>query len=140
MTDEKNLQKEIYQYQQEKEAVRKIIGQIGGTGSKKKETVINITFAILVILFFSFDVMRHALHMQIDFIPELFSVEIALLLVSMKIIWMIHRQQKVEHYQFWILNTIEFQMNSTATRVRKIEKMVKLLSEQSEKKEEKSTT
>ncbi len=129
MTDEKNLQKEINQYQQEKEAVRKIIGQIGGTGSKNKETAINITFAILVILFFSFDVMRHALHMQIDFIPELFSVEIALLLVSMKIIWMIHRQQKVEHYQFWILNTIEYQMNSTATRVRKIEKMVKTLGE-----------
>ncbi len=135
MTDEKNLQKEINQYQQEKEAVRKIIGQIGGTGSKQKETVINITFAVLVILFFSFDVMRHALHMQIDFIPELFSVEIALLLVSMKIIWMIHRQQKVEHYQFWILNTIEYQMNSTATRVRKIEKMLKILSERSEEME-----
>jgi len=140
MTDEKSLQREINQYQQEKEAVRKIIGQIGGTGSKRKETVINITFAVLVILFFSFDVMRHALHMHIDFIPELFSVEIALLLVSMKIIWMIHRQQKVEHYQFWILNTIEFQMNSTATRIRKIEKMVKALSEKSEETKEMSQT
>ncbi|PIE51512.1 hypothetical protein CSA37_10920 [Candidatus Fermentibacteria bacterium] len=125
MTDKKAFEHEIHQYQNEKEAVRKILGQIGGTGTKKKEKVINIVFAVLVILFFSFDVMRHALHMNIDFIPELFSVEIALLMVSMKIIWMIHRQQKVEHFQFWILNTIEFQMNSTAARVRKIEKMLK---------------
>lgn len=125
MTDEKALQKEISQYHSEKESVRKILGEIGGSTTKRKETLINITFAVLVVLFFSFDVMRHALHMEIDFIPELFSVEIALLLVSMKIIWMIHRQQKVEHYQFWILNTIEFQMNSTAARVRKIEKLLK---------------
>lgn len=129
MTDEKVLQKEINQYHSEKESVRKILGQIGGSTSKTKETAINVTFALLVILFFSFDVMRHTLHMRIDFIPELFSVEIALLLVSMKIIWMIHRQQKVEHYQFWILNTIEFQMNSTAARVRKIEKAVNSLCE-----------
>lgn len=125
MNDEKVLQEEINHYKDEKESVRKILGQIGGTGTGKKETVINVTFAVLVVLFFSFDVMRHALHIDIDFIPELFSVEIALLLVSMKIIWMIHRQQKVEHFQFWILNTIEFQMNSTAARVRKIEKMLK---------------
>ncbi|RKZ03604.1 hypothetical protein DRQ21_05260 [Candidatus Fermentibacteria bacterium] len=66
--------------------------------------------------------MRHALHLNIDFIPEMFSVEIAVLLVSIKILWMVHRQQKVEHFQFWILNTIEYQMNSTAVKIRRIEK------------------
>ncbi len=133
MNDQKVFQEEINHYNDEKESVRKILGQIGGTDTGKKETIINITFAALVILFFSFDVMRHALHIDIDFIPELFSVEIALLLVSMKIIWMIHRQQKVEHFQFWILNTIEFQMNSTAARVRKIEKIAEELSRNMEK-------
>jgi len=128
MTDEKALEKEIHQYRNEKESVRRILGQIGGTSTPTKERLINIVFAVLVTMFFSFDVMRHALHMRIDMIPELFSVEIALLLVSMKIIWMIHRQQKVEHFQFWILNTIEFQMNSTAVRIRKIERMVEELS------------
>lgn len=133
MNDQKVFQEEINHYKDEKESVRKILGQIGGTGTGKKETVINVTFAVLVILFFSFDVMRHALHIEIDFIPELFSVEIALLLVSMKIIWMIHRQQKVEHFQFWILNTIEFQMNNTAARVRKIEKIAEELRKNMEK-------
>ncbi len=131
MPDSKTIQSEINQYQNEKESVRNLLGQIGGTGTAGKEKVVNIVFATLVILFFSFDVMRHALHISIDFIPELFSVEIALLLVSMKIIWMIHRQQKVEHFQFWILNTIEFQMNSTAVRIRKIEKMMEELKKES---------
>ena len=131
MTNATALQEEIDQYKNEKESVRQLLGQIGGTGTAGKEKVVNIVFATLVILFFSFDVMRHALHISIDFIPELFSVEIALLLVSMKIIWMIHRQQKVEHFQFWILNTIEFQMNSTAVRIRKIEKMMEELKKES---------
>ncbi|MCK5131894.1 MAG: hypothetical protein KAR40_07055 [Candidatus Sabulitectum sp.] len=124
------MQNEINQYKNEKESVRKVLGQIGGTATARKEKAINIAFATLVVLFFSFDVMRHALHISIDFIPELFSVEIALLLVSMKIIWMIHRQQKVEHFQFWILNTIEFQMNNSAVRIRRIEKMLEELKEE----------
>lgn len=131
MSNQGKMQDEIDQYKDEKESVRKLLGQIGGTGTAKKEKIVNIAFATLVILFFSFDVMRHALHIDIHFIPELFSVEIALLLVSMKIIWMIHRQQKVEHFQFWILNTIEFQINSSAVRIRKIEKMMEELKKES---------
>jgi hypothetical protein len=128
MTDEKALEKEILQYRKEKESVRRLLGQIGGSTTQRKERTVNITFAALVILFFAFDIIRHFLQIHIDFLPELFSVEIAVLLVSMKIIWMIHSQQKVEHFQFWILNTIEFQMNNTAVRIRKIETMVEELS------------
>jgi len=124
MADHKALLEEINQYKREKESVRKLLGQIGGAGDAKQEKITGIAFTSLVILLFSFDFMRHALHLNIDFIPEMFSVEIAVLLVSIKILWMIHRQQKVEHFQFWILNTIEFQINSTAVKIRKIEKML----------------
>ncbi|OPX31447.1 MAG: hypothetical protein B1H09_02890 [Gemmatimonadaceae bacterium 4484_173] len=122
MADQEALLEEINQYKREKESVRKILGQIGGAGDARKEKITGIAFASLVILLFSFDFMRHALHLNIDFIPEMFSVEIAVLLVSIKILWMVHRQQKVEHFQFWILNTIEYQMNSTAVKIRRIEK------------------
>jgi len=130
MADVKSMQDEIDQHQDEKESVRKILGQIGGKNTRGRERLINIVFASLVIMLFSFDVMRHALSIRIDYIPELFSMEIALLLVSMKIIWMIHKQQKVEHFQFWILNTIEYQMNNTAVRIRNIEKMLEELKQQ----------
>ena len=132
MTDTKALQEEINQYKKEKESVRTMLGQIGGAANARKEKIVNVSFAIFVILLFIFDLTRHALHLQINFIPEMFSVEIAVLLVSMKIIWMIHTQQKVEHFQFWILNTIEFQMNSTAVKIRKMEKMLEELNSKEE--------
>ena len=44
-------------------------------------------------------------------------LEVAVLLVSLKIIWMIHKQSKVDHFQFWILNSIEFQMNMLTRRI-----------------------
>lgn len=124
MTSQEAMQEEINQYKREKEAIRTILGQIGGAGNAKKEKIINISFSIFVISLFALDLLRYASNLHLEFIPEMFSVEIAVLLVSMKIIWMIHKQQKVEHFQFWILNTIEFQMNSSAIRLRKIEKML----------------
>jgi hypothetical protein len=48
-------------------------------------------------------------------------MELVLLLVSLKIIWMIHRQTKVDHFQFWVLNSIEFQINMMSKRLRELE-------------------
>ncbi len=124
MASQEAMQEEINQYKREKEAIRTMLGQIGGAGNAKKEKIINISFSIFVVLLFLFDLLRYATNLHLGFIPEMFSVEIAVLLVSIKIIWMIHKQQKVEHFQFWILNTIEFQMNNSAVRIRKIEKML----------------
>ena len=45
----------------------------------------------------------------------------AVLLVSVKIIWMIHRQAKIDHFQFWILNSIEFQMTMISRRLTSLE-------------------
>jgi len=132
MANQEAMQEEINQYKREKEAIRTMLGQIGGAGNAKKEKIINILFFIFVISLFVLDLLRYATNLHLEFIPEMFSVEIAVLLVSMKIIWMIHKQQKVEHFQFWILNTIEFQMNNSAVRLRKIEKML----ENANKKEE----
>jgi hypothetical protein len=38
---------------------------------------------------------------------------------------MMHKQIKVEHFQFWILNSIEFRLNDVSKRMSKIEKMLK---------------
>jgi len=53
------------------------------------------------------------------------SMELALLLVSLKIIWMIHRQSKVDHFQFWVLNSIEFQINIMSKRLKDLEEQTK---------------
>lgn len=45
------------------------------------------------------------------------SLELGLLFVSLKIVWMTRRQSKVEHFQFWILGSIEFRLNAIARQL-----------------------
>ncbi len=52
----------------------------------------------------------------------------AVLLVSVKIIWMIHRQARVDRFLFWVLNYIEFQVNAMSGRMRKMEQRLQELS------------
>lgn len=101
--------------------MRKILGQIGGKSSKKKDTAINILFLVLVIGLFSFNIIREIFELSFFGITPFISIEIAILLISIKIIWMINRQQKVDHFQFWILNSIEFQINLISKRIRELE-------------------
>jgi hypothetical protein len=116
------MREELEHYWQEKEKVRQLVGQIGGKQNARSHLVLNIVFLVVVGLLFLFDLVRHIFDIRITGFPALLSIEIAILLVSLKIIWMIHTKTKVDHFQFWVLNSIEFQMNNMARRVRKIEK------------------
>jgi hypothetical protein len=119
------LREELEHYRREKEAVRKIIGQIGGKSTRRADRTVNIAFIMLVSLMFAFDIVRNIIALEIPHVPEMMFLELAVLLVSVKIIWMIHRQAKVEHFQFWILNSIEFQMNGMARQIREISSLVR---------------
>jgi hypothetical protein len=121
MDETKILREELEHYKLEKERVRKILGQIGGKSSKKKDIAVNILFLVLVIGLFSFDIVREIFDLSFFGITRFISIEIAILLISIKIIWMINRQQRVDHFQFWILNSIEFQINLISKRIRELE-------------------
>ena len=115
------LRTELEHYRNEKERIRDVIGQIGGKSRKKHNKIVNIVFLVLVIGFFVFDVLRHVLSLQWDFLPPSLLLEITVLLVSVKIVWMIHTQGKIDHFQFWVLNSIEFQLNMISRRIGAIE-------------------
>lgn len=131
------LEEELQHYRKEKEKVRKIIGQIGGSTSKKYDRRVNIIFLVIVISLFLFDVLRELLHLQLSGYTSNLAIEFALLLVSVKIIWMINKQSKIDHFQFWVLNSIEFQINNIAKRMRELEKT--FISPQQEARRESST-
>ncbi|MDA3839093.1 MAG: hypothetical protein PF574_08960 [Candidatus Delongbacteria bacterium] len=120
----KALQDELEQYKKEKDKIKSIIGSIGGKSLGKYDKIFNIGFVAFLVLFFVLDILRHFFHVE-TFLPPLFSLEIGLLLVSIKIIWMINKQTKVEHFQFWILNSIEFRVNDISKKLKKIEKHIK---------------
>ncbi|MBL7016101.1 MAG: hypothetical protein ISR84_00940 [Kiritimatiellales bacterium] len=119
--DQTALLEELEQFRKEKERIRMLVGQIGGKHSQKKDNLINIVFIIAMVALFFLDLMRHLFHINMP-LPQMFSIELAVLLVSIKIIWMIHRGTKVEHFQFWVLNSIEFRLNDVAKRLREIDK------------------
>jgi len=125
MDETEILRQELEHYRTEKERVRKIIGQIGGASSKRRDRLLNIVFLVLVIVLFAFDLAREILHISVLGIPSMLAIEIALLLLSLKIIFMIHNQTKVDHFQFWVLNSIEYQINLMSKRIREIEEDLK---------------
>jgi hypothetical protein len=121
------LLEELHHYQAEKEKVRSVVGQIGGRGSRKTEMIINITFVLAVLGLFVFDVISHVYHVAEDVLPPMLALSLGVFLVSIKIVWMIHRQSKVDHFQFWILNSIEYRLNDVSSRVRNITTAIETL-------------
>ena len=130
-TEIHRLQKELAEFKKEKEEIKNIIGAIGGAKTQKYDHLVNILFIFVISSLFIMDFARHILKMEIP-IPPMLSIEMGVLIVSVKIIWMMHKQMKVEHFQFWILSSIEYRVNDIAHKVMNIEKKV---TEQSTKQE-----
>jgi len=106
---------EIREFEREREQLKEILGRIGGRNFSRKDNWINVGFLILILLLLFFE-------MTTEYLPRLISLQIGVLLVSIKIIFMIHSQQRVHHFQFWILNSIEYRMNDMSKRIRRIER------------------
>jgi hypothetical protein len=122
MDDQEMLLQELERYRIEKDRIRGVLGQIGGVSNLGKDRLINILFLAVVVLLFVFDLVREFLNLELGGFPHFLSTQLALFLISLKIVWMIHRQTRVDHFQFWILHSIEFQINLIAQRLRELEK------------------
>ena len=116
-----SLEEELRSYREEKEKIRHIIGQIGGEQDRRRDRLINIIFISLLLVLLTLDILGH-IYPDLKVMPTLISLEIAVLMDSLKVIWMIHKQAKVEHFQFWILNAIEFRLNEVTKRLREMDK------------------
>jgi hypothetical protein len=125
------LKEELDQFKKEKEKIRRLMGQIGGKGEQQRERWVNLFFISAILILFIGDIFRHILHLSWP-VSSTFSLELAVLLVSIKIIWMMHKATKVEHFQFWILNSIEFRLNDVAKQLRKLEKTIEKYHSESE--------
>ena len=112
---EKELAREVEEFKKEKERVKKLLGNLGGSLSHRKEQLINILFLLIVFTFFVLEITTH-------FLPPFVSLEVGLLFLSIKIVWMMYSAHKVNHFQFWILNSIEFRINQVDKKICDIEK------------------
>lgn len=98
-----DLKQELEHFQREKERVRAILGKIGGM-PKFGAKIINIVFIAII-----------AISILLSFVGglewKMHMVELATVALSLKIIYLIHLQMKVNHFQFWILSSLEWRLN-----------------------------
>jgi hypothetical protein len=124
-TDETQmLREELEHYRSEKERVRQIVGQIGGQPSLRRTRWFNAAIVALVVIMFAVDLAREIFGLFAGVFPPFVLLEIAIFLLSLKIVWMIHLQMKLHHFQFWILNSLDFQVNELSRRMRALEHRV----------------
>ena len=112
---EKELLEEIESFKKEKERIKRLIGSIGGKNFVKKDKLLNFILLGVVLLLF-------VLEVTTNWLPAYISLEVAVLLVSIKIVWLINNISKMDHFQFWILNSIEFRLNSLTNKLNEIDK------------------
>lgn len=109
-----DLRQELEHFQQEKERVRKILGKIGGVPAFNVK-ILNTTFIILI-----------AVSLVISVIAgekiRLLMIEFATVALSVKILYLIHRQMKMNHFEFWILSSLEWRINEISRQIKLLTK------------------
>lgn len=96
-----DLKTELEHFEKEKERIRVIIGSIGGV-PKFRTKMINIFFMVIIIGAGIVSVIKEDL--------RLLMVELTTIMLSVKIIYMIHIQARVNHFKFWMLSAIEMRI------------------------------
>ena len=99
-----SLKEDIDLYSRERKRVRKLIEAISGRSYYRRDTILNIVFLVGIMVLFT-------LERTTELIPSSLSLQLGILLVSLKIVWMIHVNAKFHHFQFWILNSLEQRVN-----------------------------
>lgn len=111
LEDEINdLKQELENFQQEKERVRAIIGKVGGV-PKFRTKFINALFVAVILASLAISVIG-------DDKLRLLMIELATVALSLKIIYLIHCQMRVNHFKFWILSSIEWRINEMMTQIK----------------------
>ena len=111
---EKELESEIRSFEQERENIRKIIGKIGGQPTTKGR-LINLVFVILVVAVFAMSLVWGG---RVRF----FMIELGILLLSLKLVYFLESYIKLNHFQFWILFSLEWRLDKIDKRLREVDR------------------
>ncbi len=106
------LRQEIAEFQKEKERIRKIVGKVGGIPIFKTK-LFEVTVFILVMSCLVISLIIEG------FIWRLAMIEVAIALVSFKLIVMMRNQARVNHFQLWILSSLEWRMNEITRNIKR---------------------
>ena len=109
-----DLKRELEHFQQEKERVRAIVGKIGGM-PEFRTNLINAIFIVVIVISVIVSVVAGDKW-------RLWMIELTTITLSVKIIYLIHCEMKINHFKFWILSSLEWRINEIIVLVRKLGK------------------
>jgi len=109
-----DLKQQLEHFQKEKERVRAIIGKIGGV-PKFRAKLVNTIFIAVIIVTLAVSVVGAKEY-------RLWMIELATVALSLKIIYLIHSQMRVSHFEFWILSSLEWRINELMMHLRQMKK------------------
>jgi hypothetical protein len=107
-----DLRIEMEHFKQEKERIRAIVGRIGGIPNLNTK-MFNIIFLILVVVCL-------VLSLASEGTLRLAMLELAIAALTAKIIYLMHNQSRVNHFQLWILTSLEWRLNELLKEVRQV--------------------
>jgi hypothetical protein len=110
-----DLKQELENFQKEKERIRAIIGKIGGV-PRFQTKLINIIFVSIIMVSVVISIIGGES-------LRLLMIELATVTLSAKIIYMIHLQMRINHFQFWILSSIEWRINETIKHMKQLKQV-----------------
>ena len=94
----------------ERERIQQALGAIGGT-PRLKGRILNAIFVVAVLGAFVTSLLTHG-------IPRIISIDVGVLLLSLKLAYHLHTEAKVNHAQFWILTTLEDRLLNIISELR----------------------
>lgn len=106
-----DLKRELEHFQQEKERIRAIVGKIGGMPTFNIK-LFNIVFIVIMVTTLLVSLFSSAL--------RLLMIELATAALALKILYMMHCQNKVNHFQLWMQSSIEWRINEIMKLLREI--------------------
>ncbi|MDR3259784.1 MAG: hypothetical protein LBT51_09285 [Fusobacteriaceae bacterium] len=115
---EEQLEEELHEFQREQEKVKNIVEQLGGRNTKQNK-IVSIIFLLVI-----FSLLAVGLGLQKTSLN--LTLQIVIITALFKIIWMMYGTQKSNHFQFWILSTLEFRINEIDKKIKRIEKLIKV--------------
>lgn len=112
------LQDVLKDYREQKKKVEKIMSRIGGKKGGKRTRIIDGALLILLVLIFLLDLAHHIFGIALT--PGLLTLEVGVLLISVKVIWIAHKRTQTEHFMFWFLSSLETRVNLLLDEIREL--------------------
>lgn len=109
---EEELESEIRSFEKDREKIRRIIGQIGGMPTATAR-IVNIVFIVLVLAVFALSIVCGG---KVRF----FMIEVGILLLSLKLVYFLESHMRLNHFQFWILSSLEWRLDKIEKKLKDI--------------------